>query len=314
MCKGVGVKSNFISETNVTLPFSIVAGLFEAAAKTTHSENFGLLLSEHQGTLELNKGTQLMLQYDTLGEALAAGIKYYDLHSTDPVWHLQVEGKRAWINRLERLDPQVNSHQYTAFAVANCCRSIRSVSGERWQPEGVSFSRFRPDCPHLYHRHFGVTVQFDQEFNRITFSAKDLQKSIIKPDWYTAKKSVDGLLGNKPLELDPDKLLSRIRALVRQSIHKGNCQSPNIATSLGMHSKKLQRVLRKMGTSFQTVRSQTRLDEAEYYLKNSNIPLTLIAEILGYSEASALSRAFKERHGIAPSNWRKIEALDIATS
>jgi AraC-like DNA-binding protein len=303
--KSVGVTSSLIATAGVTLPFSIVVGLFEAATKATEREDFGLLLSAHQGHLHTNRATQLMLEYDNVGAAFTAAIEHFDVHSTDPVWQLQVEGKRACINRLERLNCRVSSRQYTALVMANCLKSIRDLCGKNWQPEGVSFSHFAPDNPQLYNRHFGVTVLFEQEFTQIAFPAKDLQRDILKHEHCTLKDSVKVPLQNDPQAQSADKLLARVRALIRQSIHNGNCHQDTIANLLDMHPKKLQRYLYKMDTSFQDIRSQARVDEAEYYLKNSSIPITVISEILGYSETSALSRAFKDRHGATPSSWRK---------
>jgi AraC-like DNA-binding protein len=39
-------------------------------------------------------------------------------------------------------------------------------------------------------------------------------------------------------------------------------------------------------------------------LAQSPMPLTQIADLLGYSELSAFSRAFKAEHGVSPEQWR----------
>jgi hypothetical protein len=77
---------------------------------------------------------------------------------------------------------------------------------------------------------------------------------------------------------------------------------------MAMHPKTLQRELHHQGVSFRALRARARLDAAEHYLRDSTIPLTRIAEMPGFSELSALSRAFKTRHGISPAVWRATHA------
>lgn len=43
---------------------------------------------------------------------------------------------------------------------------------------------------------------------------------------------------------------------------------------------------------------------AEHYIKQKNIPISEMAFLLGYSEVSALSRAFKRWFGVTPRQLR----------
>jgi len=97
---------------------------------------------------------------------------------------------------------------------------------------------------------------------------------------------------------------SKVKLLIQQSIHSESCTQTAIAKELRMHPKKLQRELSRHQLSFRELRAEVRLDMAERYLKDSDIPLTIIAEILGFSELSCFSHAFKTRHRVSPLTWR----------
>ena len=71
-----------------------------------------------------------------------------------------------------------------------------------------------------------------------------------------------------------------------------------------MHPKTLQRKLNDHGATFRELKVEVRLDMAERYLKDSEIAITTIADILGFSELSSFSHAFKTRHRISPAAWR----------
>lgn len=53
-----------------------------------------------------------------------------------------------------------------------------------------------------------------------------------------------------------------------------------------------------------------RLQLAAQVLKNSALPLKLVAEQAAYESEAAFSRAFKRHFGLPPANWRKRQGLD----
>ncbi len=73
---------------------------------------------------------------------------------------------------------------------------------------------------------------------------------------------------------------------------------------LGVHPKKLQRMLQVYGSNFRNLDQEVRLETGARYLQTSNASLTRIANLADYSAVSAYSRAFKERFGISPRAWR----------
>jgi AraC-like DNA-binding protein len=51
--------------------------------------------------------------------------------------------------------------------------------------------------------------------------------------------------------------------------------------------------------------AHTRLDAATDLLRDTSLPVTLIAQRVGYTSEAAFSRAFKNRYGTAPAHWRR---------
>ncbi|MBB3228234.1 AraC-like DNA-binding protein [Luteibacter sp. Sphag1AF] len=52
--------------------------------------------------------------------------------------------------------------------------------------------------------------------------------------------------------------------------------------------------------------SATRLRHARHAMQTTQRPLVDIAHSLGYSEQSALTRAFRREHGVSPAAWRRL--------
>ena len=67
----------------------------------------------------------------------------------------------------------------------------------------------------------------------------------------------------------------------------------------------MHRLLKKEGSSYTHLLDRVREDMARRMLKHSNMQLTQISLLLGYSELSAFSRAFRRWTSLAPMDYRK---------
>lgn len=76
---------------------------------------------------------------------------------------------------------------------------------------------------------------------------------------------------------------------------------------MGLTSWSLQRRLREEGLSFTSLVDNVRCEMAKYYLQQHQLPISEMALLLGYSEVSAFSRAFRRWFSISPRQWRQEE-------
>ena len=71
-----------------------------------------------------------------------------------------------------------------------------------------------------------------------------------------------------------------------------------------MSNRTLQRKLKDEGTSFMDLLQDTRLQLARKYLRQPSRSVVETAYMLGFSEPSTFSRAFKRWTGLAPAEYR----------
>ena len=71
---------------------------------------------------------------------------------------------------------------------------------------------------------------------------------------------------------------------------------------LGLTPAALQRRLREQNLSFSTLIDQVRRELALHYLRR-RLPVSELAPLLGYSETSAFSRAFRRWFDASPRQW-----------
>ena len=81
-----------------------------------------------------------------------------------------------------------------------------------------------------------------------------------------------------------------------------------IAESLHMTPRNMHRKLQKEGTSFKVLLTGIRRELAQQYIQDRSKTLTEISFLLGFSEVSSFSRAYKGWTGQPPSEARQILA------
>src|SRR5262249_45974404 len=106
-------------------------------------------------------------------------------------------------------------------------------------------------------------------------------------------------------------VLVKLRAQVRLALEDGQPDLPAIANALKMSTRTLQRRLEAEGTSFQELVDAVRQELARVYVADPKYALGEVAYLLGFSEITAFTRAFKRWTGTTPSRWRA-QSKDLA--
>ena len=71
-----------------------------------------------------------------------------------------------------------------------------------------------------------------------------------------------------------------------------------------MHRRTLSRHLKSSGLGYRGITNEIRFEIARQLLEDTTMPLGEITAALGYSEASAFTRAFRRWSGQTPTTWR----------
>jgi AraC-like DNA-binding protein len=101
----------------------------------------------------------------------------------------------------------------------------------------------------------------------------------------------------------PD-LRHRAERIITKLLCRGEAESEAVGHELGMSVRTLARRLGELGVSFAQILDELRHDLALRYLRDPNLSLSQIAFLLGYSELSALSHAFRRWSRTTPGEWR----------
>lgn len=181
-------------------------------------------------------------------------------------------------------------------------------------PLRVDFIHESTNDPAPYEAFFGCPVRFGQPESLIRFSIQDLELSLKNPDpalIAVLEQYADRLLEQLPQQ---DEVLDQVRRAITRFLRDGEPSVPIVAEQLGCSSRTLQRRLAEMGTSFRDQLNLVRKEMALSYLRDSGLQIVDVAMLLGYSEHSAFSRAFKAWTGSSPQELRRSELAQVLSS
>ncbi len=96
----------------------------------------------------------------------------------------------------------------------------------------------------------------------------------------------------------------QVRPLIVEQLSRGRVHVETIARQLHMSRHTLYQKLKRENLTFAALLEDVRREQALAYLRQRDKPLVEVAELLGFSELSAFSRAFKRWMGTSPAGFR----------
>jgi AraC-like DNA-binding protein len=190
-------------------------------------------------------------------------------------------------------------------AIASLVQLARDMTGQAIPVREVGFVNPRPDDVKPYEQFFGGVVRFDQPCTRVVIDAEHLGLPMRKSD-----PALLALMDHQAEQLLREvaavpAIVESWRKTLVPLIREGQTSLAALARAHHTSPRSLQRRLAEQGTTFQRLLDQTRQHLAEGHLKEGKLDLAEIALLLGYSEQSAFTRAFRTWTGLAPAQWRR---------
>lgn len=172
----------------------------------------------------------------------------------------------------------------------------------------VSLTGDAPDNIGPFEQFFGCPVVFNSEYPGVTFDGDAIQRSSPGglPEDYRAMRRQQQTAFYSVTGAD-DPFLKGLQSVLLKSIPEGGATLPKVARGLNMSPRTLQRRLFGYSLSYQALIDSVREQLARRYLSRTNLMLSEIPLLLGYSDQSAFNRAFRLWTGMTPGRYRQRE-------
>jgi AraC-like DNA-binding protein len=297
-----GLDSAALDNPELPVPGTAVVAFFEAAAERSGREDFGLLLAARQDLSILGPVWAAMRHAGTLVDALQQLSSFFVVHTNGAVVGLQrLDDGGAVLSYAIRADVAVRDRQTIELGFALVCQELR-LCGADWMPLAVHFAHAAPQRLAGHRSCFGTHLRFGQERNALWLDRECLQTPLGRPS------DVEHARQQSLLSRHVDRVqaaAAEVEKAMRALMPFADCSREQVADFIGQSPRTMLRWLARSGTTFHHMRDRVRADIAMKYLLQSTLMVHQIAEILGYANPAAFTRAFRRQHGLAPSTVRR---------
>jgi AraC-like DNA-binding protein len=305
-----GIGPGDLKDPDSRIPLARYVALMRAAKALCGEPALALGLGATNDFKELSVVGLICYAAPTMGEALMELNRYGRLVAEVDV---PVKGGRFQLVRqdgeLWMIDMRADPNSFPEMTESTWSRFISET--RRHFPDApfakaVHVTHPAPEHAAEYERVLGVSVRFGSDRNAIMIDASWLGIQLHNPSRYAfgvLSEHADKLL--KSLE-NAQTLRGRVEGLLIPMLHKGDAGMARVARQLGLSRTSLYRRLKQEGVSYDLLVDDLRHRMALHYLSGEKASVNETAYLVGFSDPSSFSRAFKRWTGASPRNRKAL--------
>lgn len=201
--------------------------------------------------------------------------------------------------------PSANKVVRDDSAAAALTKMMRYNYGPHLNPSFISMKRPTPVDTTPWDSYFGCEIEFDAKRNEIHIPLDIVDILLPSANPHLAKLNEELVI--QYLEhLDREDFTGRVHAEIVQQLPCGHLDQSMVAEALHMTPRTLRRRLKSRSITFKSLLNEARREMADQLIAETNLTVTEISFMLGFSEASSFSRAFRNWNGCSPSAAREL--------
>lgn len=303
VCREVGIHPELADQPRARYPFARVAAAWSRAVQRSGRPDLGLETVKVYRPTDFHGLAVVFLASQDLRTALERLVRYHAIVNTALKLKLEVQADRLDLTATP-LDVDEDASRALedgrAAILVDLCRTAASGVLD---PLEVAFTHARPNDVSAYEALFRSRLVFGAPAWRVSWRLEDANRSFLASNRDLARSN-DQILDTLVKGLRRDDLVSRVKMAMVDELPSGTPSEDTIAKAVFMSARSLQRKLADEHTSFTELLAAVRRDLAEQYVGDPKIPVTEISYMLGFSDLSSFSRAFKRWTGRSPAACR----------
>ena len=297
----VGLTDRALDNPDTPITASAVVHFLEAAAQDCECPAFGLRLAERQHLSLFGPLSPLFESAVTIREWLVDLAVWFPLHTQGALVALEGLGDdlvltyelAAGVGEARRQVVELG------FGVIAC--QIRQHCPQ-WMPEAAWLRHAPPNDPREHHKRLCQRIDFNADRNAMLIDSATL--ALPTQTGNRERHSDIAASLEHARDSQPGEIRTRTEIVVRALLPFAPCDLAATAAMMRLSRRTLQRRLAADGTGLEDIVDRVRADLALSYLRDSDLAVGQIAEILQFSETSALSRACRRWFAASPREVR----------
>jgi AraC-like DNA-binding protein len=276
----------------------------ELAADALQDDLLGFHLARDYDLREIGLLYYVMASSEVLNDALQKVARYSGITNEGVSVKFRAGKEAAIVLDYVGVERRSDCHQIE-FWLLSLVRLCRQLTNRRLIPSRIRLVHRRRKTPAEFRSLLGCEIEFGSGVDEVVFPGAVTRMPI---------SSADSHLNEILMKYCEEALVHRVSAptTLRASVENamapllphGNANAVAIARRIGMSHRTLARRLSLEGLTFSEIAEELKGDLARHYLRDSDLPVSQIAWLLGYGEISAFTRAFRRWTGKTPRQLR----------
>lgn len=299
-----GIEPAAINRLTAFISFERLIDLLERSAIDLSCPDFGLRLAERQDIGILGTLAVAMRYSATVGEAMQTASKYLSVYNAAIAFTINTEERRGQARLVFAVLVKHSPRwaQTAEHGVGLACRIMTLLSEGRGHLQHVWFPHAAVASEATYRSRFDVAPTFNADRIGLAYANRDLKFPLSEENRQLHDLAITYLDSHLPRGRTPSTV--QVRQAIEALLGTGTCGHRQVATTLSVHPRTLQRRLKEEGTTLERLKDEARRDLARRYLSQPDVPLTQVAALLDYSEQSALGRSCRRWFNATPQQFR----------
>lgn len=297
---GFGLTPADVANADLRLPADTTAAMLDGAQRLLADPTLGISLSRHTE----------YAAFGGLGLALAAGGSLRGVLMRITRYHRLISDVTG--SRLEHGEKSLDLYFYAntshvphphaiLFVMASIVRMLRFRLRRDLNPVAVTIPPLGDVLDAAIRRYFRCDIRHGDEF-ALHFDPSAGTDELDASDTDLASV-LDSALDQRLRDNENVSLAARLALWLEERLPEGEPQLSEAASRCHMSVRSLQRRLGEEKLTWQKLLENTRRALVERHLGAPGMSVTEMAFLLGFSEVSSFSRAFKKWYGVAPSRF-----------
>jgi len=293
---------------SIPLEVSKQVRILNLAAQELGDELLGFHLGRDFDLREIGLLYYVIASSEGLADAIRNAERFSEIMNDGVRLHFRQDDRAAAIALdYVNVDRHSDRHQIE-FWLVTVMRICRQITDTRLVPRHLRVRHNRDAIPAEFRTFFGTDVEFGARADEFVFPAPVASLPIAKRDNYLnnlLRRYADEALAARPRHFG--RFRSAVEDTLAQLLPHGKASASKVAQQLGMSTRTLARKLNAEGAAFADILDQLRSALAQRYLSERELPISEIGWLLGYSEVSSFTHAFKRWTGKTPRQFRSEE-------
>lgn len=302
-----GLKAELLDDPTLRLDVSTQIKVLNVVAAELDDQLLGFHLARNFELGQIGLLYYVMASSEQLSDALRNAGRYSGIVNEGVRLHFTLDEAATISLDYVGVDRRSDRHQ-ADFWLVTLMRICRQVTETRLAPLRLKVRHSSAGQTEEFKSFFGHDMEFEQDADAMIFSAQTASFPLIGRDVY-----LNELLrqyADEALARQPDRqasFRSAVEEVIPQLLPHGRARTAEVARRLGMSLRTLSRKLHDEGATYAEILDELRAALAMRYLRESELPVSEIAWLLGYMEISSLTHAFKRWTGMTPRQFRSSE-------